>query len=118
MGTREVNSLIAAALRHREALRTGQGPSHQAQLVAAVDVYVEARSELDAARDRFLIEYPDDVGLAEAIAALEVHGAKWQPPVVPESPSERPGAVRPWRNPLLGPQEPAERAGGATTTNS
>lgn len=61
---RATNRLIAAAIAHREAVRTGQGPSMQAEFLAAVDDYTAARTPIDAARDNTL------VALAEAATAL------------------------------------------------
>lgn len=65
---RAVNRLIAAAIAHREALRTGQGPSRQGEFVAAVDRYLGARNELDQARDDYLIRYPTADALTGAVA--------------------------------------------------
>lgn len=63
---RAVNRLIAAAVAHREALRSGQGPTRQAEFRDAVDVYLSLRTDLDEARDDYLIAHPHDAltGLA------------------------------------------------------
>lgn len=63
---RAANRLIAAAVAHREALRSGQGPSWQPEFLTAVDAYLAARTDLDRARDDHLIRHPTADGLSRA----------------------------------------------------
>lgn len=75
-----VNRLIAAAVAFRYATYrdwTRQWP----ELRDAVDGYLAVRTDLDRARDDFLLAYPEAGHLAEAIAAMSVHGVTAVPPV-------------------------------------
>lgn len=95
MGQREVNRLIVAAIRHREATRSGRGRSWQPEFLAAVDDYVEHRNAIEAARDQFLTDHPGWEAIADAVAAMAVHGVTV--PASQEAP-EGPGVSLPTGN--------------------
>lgn len=82
---RAVNRLIAASLVHREALRSGQGPSRQAEFLTAVDEYLAVRDPLSAARDNWLIEHPhaDAYTGFEHVMTPETAG-RWEQALNPE----------------------------------
>ena len=67
MSAHHVNRLIAAALNHADAVRSGQGPSRQAEFLAAVDAYRADRDDFDAARDDFLTRFPTAEDMQRAV---------------------------------------------------
>lgn len=71
---RAVNRLIAAAVVHRNAVVIGEPLGEQQPFLDAVQNYLELRTGLDAARDRFLSVFPDADALVDHLQPRDAAG--------------------------------------------